>query len=149
AEVMMPMDPTIVRYHFEFPDGSRLYELRQDEGSNTPVYGVWRQAPYQIAVYDPARMPPDWAQGMVIYQIFPDRFANGDPTNDREAFGVYGHEPLYKAWGDTPEHPPLGRDFFGGDLRGVIDKLDYLAELGIECIYFTPIFASPSNHRYD
>src|SRR5690606_30084079 len=63
AEVMMPMDPTIVRYHFEFPDGSRLYELRQDEGSNTPVYGVWRQAPYQIAVYDPARMPPDWAQG--------------------------------------------------------------------------------------
>src|SRR5690606_18498452 len=98
---------------------------------------------------DPARMPPDWAQGMVIYQIFPDRFANGDLTNDREAFGVYGHEPLYKAWGDTPEHPPLGRDFFGGDLRGVIDKLDYLAELGIECIYFTPIFASPSNHRYD
>ena len=149
ASVMMPMDPTILRYHFEFADGSTHYEQRQDEGRNKPEFGEWRQAPYQIAVYNPAGMPPEWSQGMVIYQIFPDRFANGDVTTDREAFGVYGHAPLFLNWGDKPEHPPLGRDFFGGDLRGVIDRLDYIVDLGIECIYFTPLFASPSNHRYD
>jgi cyclomaltodextrinase / maltogenic alpha-amylase / neopullulanase len=149
AEVMMPMDATLVRYYFEFPDGSKLLELRQFEGHNHPEFGTWRSLPYQIAVYNPAGMPPEWTRGMVIYQIFPDRFANGDTSTDREAIGVYGHPPLFKAWGDIPEHPPLGRDFYGGDLRGVIEKLDYLKDLGVECIYFTPLFASPSNHRYD
>jgi glycosidase len=94
-------------------------------------------------------MSADWTKGMIIYQIFPDRFANGDTTIDQVSQGVYGHEPLYKQWGELPEHPPLGRDFFGGDLRGVIDKLDYISDLGVDCIYFTPIFQSPTNHRYD
>lgn len=149
AKVMMPMDATIIRYYFEFADGSRLMELRQEEGRNRPNFGTWHSVPFQIAVYNPAGMPPDWTKGMVIYQIFPDRFANGDTSTDREAFGVYGHPPVFKAWGELPEYPPLGRDFFGGDLRGVIDKLDYLRDLGVECIYFTPIFSSPTNHRYD
>ena len=52
-------------------------------------------------------------------------------------------------WDDKPEQPSRGRDFFGGDLRGVINKLDYIADLGISCIYFTPIFAARTNHRYD
>jgi glycosidase len=104
---------------------------------------------FKIAVYDPARMPAEWTHGMIIYQIFPDRFANGDTTTDRVSKGVYGYKPLYKAWGERPEHPPLGRDFFGGDLRGVIDRLDYLSDLGVDCIYLTPIFHAPSNHRYD
>ncbi len=63
--------------------------------------------------------------------------------------GVYGHEPQFRRWGERPEYPPLGRDFFGGDLRGVIQHLDYLADLGIDCIYFCPIFDAPTNHRYD
>ncbi len=149
ASVMMPIEATIIRYHFEFEDQTALYELRQNEGHNTPIFGQWQQSRYQIAVYLPSGMPPDWTQGMVIYQIFPDRFANGDTSTDRLANGPYGHRPLFKQWGDKPEHPPLGRDFFGGDLRGAIEKLDYLADLGVDCVYFTPIFAAPTNHRYD
>ncbi len=126
-----------------------LLEIRQVEGEIKPVYGEYEQHPFQIAVYDPARMPAEWTQGMVIYQIFPDRFANGDPSTDGLMKGVYGHEPQFRRWGERPEYPPLGRDFFGGDLRGVIQHLDYLADLGIDCIYFCPIFDAPTNHRYD
>lgn len=149
AQIRLPAYPTLLRYHFTFPDGTLLHELRQEEGHTTPVYGRWLEQAFQIAVYDPAGMPPDWTQGMVIYQVFPDRFANGDTATDHLAYGVYGHAPLFKQWGDLPEHPPLGRDFFGGDLRGVIERLPYLRDLGVECLYFTPIFASPTNHRYD
>ena len=88
---------------------------------------------------DPAATPfdiPSWAQGAVIYQIFPERFFNGDPSNDPE--GV-------ESWGE-PSH---AHQFQGGDLIGVRAKLDYLAELGIDCLYLNPVFASPSNHRYD
>ncbi len=151
-----PLEPTILTYVFEFhsddPDAENyppLSEIRQVEGENKPVYGEWTQKPFKIAVYDPARMPADWAQGMVIYQIFPDRFANGDPSTDHLMKGVYGHEAQLRRWGERPEHPPLGRDFYGGDLRGVIEHLDYIADLGIDCIYFCPIFDAPTNHRYD
>ncbi len=79
---------------------------------------------------------PGWAQGSVIYQIFPDRFANGDSTND-----PVDSEP----WGS----PPTARGFQGGDLNGVVDRLDYLERLGVDVIYLTPVFLSPSTHRYD
>lgn len=81
---------------------------------------------------------PQWVKETVWYQIFPERFANGDPSNDPE--GVL-------PWG-SKEYP--GRqDFYGGDLQGVIDHLDYLSELGISGIYFCPIFTAPTNHKYD
>lgn len=80
--------------------------------------------------------PPDWAKNAIFYQIFPERFANGDTSNDPE-----GTLP----WGGKPEY----RNFFGGDLQGVIQHLDYLAELGITAIYFNPIFEAPANHKYD
>ncbi|RXZ81527.1 alpha-glycosidase [Paenibacillaceae bacterium] len=79
---------------------------------------------------------PDWANNAVFYQIMPDRFANGDPDNDPEDIAEWGSPP-------TPEN------HFGGDLQGVLDQLDYVEELGINAIYFTPIFTSPSNHKYD
>ena len=78
AQILLPSVPTILRYHFEFPDGSALRELRQHEGRNTPIYGEWEQRQFQIAAYDPAAMPAEWTLGQVIYQIFPDRFAIGD-----------------------------------------------------------------------
>ena len=78
---------------------------------------------------------PYWVQDAVFYQIFPDRFANGDPKND---------PPNVQPWGS----PPTIRNFMGGDLRGIINKLDYLLDLGINCIYLNPIFQSPANHRY-
>ena len=79
---------------------------------------------------------PDWARGAVIYQIFPDRFANGDRSID---------PPGVRPWGTTP----AARGFWGGDLAGIASRLDYLKRLGVEVLYLTPIFASPSNHRYD
>lgn len=152
ARVKLPREVTIVTYFFQFHAPTPvplLQERRQIEGRNTAIYGEWSEAPFKIAVYDPAHMPADWTQGIVMYQIFPDRFANGDPSNDHLMKGVYGHAPKLLPWGAPPEHPPLGRDFFGGDLRGVIQKLDYIAELGVDLIYFTPIFDAPTNHRYD
>lgn len=79
---------------------------------------------------------PEWVRGAVIYQIFPDRFANGDASADPDDV---------VAWGSPPHH----REFQGGDLVGVADRMDYLVGLGVEAIYLNPIFASPSNHRYD
>ena len=151
-----PVEPTILTYIFEFhhddpeaPKEPPLLEIRQVEGRNTAIYGEYEQMPFKIAVYDASRMPADWTQGMVIYQIFPDRFANGDPSNDHLMKGVYGHEPQLRRWGERPEYPPLGRDFYGGDLRGIIDHINHIAELGIDTIYMTPIFDAPTNHRYD
>ncbi len=79
---------------------------------------------------------PEWARGAVIYQIFPDRFANGDPSND---------PPDVRPWSEAPQ----ARAFQGGDLDGITGKLDYLHGLGVDALYLNPIFASPSNHRYD
>ena len=94
---------------------------------------------------------PDWAKGAVIYQIFPERFYNGDPSNDPEdgEWDVYGTPVEAREWDRHPAQPPRGSDFFGGDLQGVIDKLDYLEELGITAIYFNPLHESVSNHKYD
>ncbi|MBJ9992572.1 alpha-glycosidase [Paenibacillus sp. S28] len=79
---------------------------------------------------------PDWAKDAIFYQIMPERFANGDPSNDPK-----GTQP----WGGQPTTD----NFFGGDLQGVLDHLDDLLDLGINAIYFTPLFTSPSNHKYD
>ena len=102
-------------------------------------------------VITPGFHTPDWAKGAVMYQIFVDRFCNGDPSND-----VVDNEYVYigrpvcqvKDWNQVPSPMDVGR-FYGGDLKGVWDKLDYLQSLGIEGIYFNPIFVSPSNHKYD
>lgn len=149
ADVLLPQEPTVLVYHFVMRDGSTLRERHQVEGEVEMLYGVWEEREFQVAVYDPNDTPPAWLPGTIFYQIFPDRFAQGDPANVRKGGTTYGQEPLYLDWDDKPEHPPKSRDFFGGDLRGVIDKLDYIAGLGVTCIYFTPLFASPSNHRYD
>lgn len=90
--------------------------------------------PY-IAIQDQWETPR-WSQGSVVYQIFPERFANGTTTNDPQ-----GVEP----W----ELKPTRESQKGGDLQGIIDKLDHLVELGVEVLYMTPIFESPSNHKYD
>lgn len=94
---------------------------------------------------------PKWAKGAVMYQIFVDRFYNGDKSNDVED-GEYhyigGLASKVTDWNKTPENVGI-REFYGGDLQGVIDKLDYLQELGVEVLYLNPIFVSPSNHKYD
>lgn len=95
--------------------------------------------------------PPLWAKGAVMYQIFVDRFYNGDYSNDvlNREYSYLGHfAKQARSW----EEPVGAADFctfYGGDLQGIIDKLDYLADLGVEVLYLTPIFVSPSNHKYD
>jgi cyclomaltodextrinase len=78
---------------------------------------------------------PGWVRDAVFYQIFPERFANGDTSNDPP-----GTEP----WGGTP----TSRNYFGGDLRGIIQRLDYISQLGVNAVYLNPIFTSPTNHKY-
>ncbi|MCU0498154.1 MAG: glycoside hydrolase family 13 protein [Anaerolineae bacterium] len=148
ATVMMPSETTIVTYHFLVGE-EKILEYRQLEGRNKAIYGEWTELDFKIAIYDPAGMPADWTKGLLIYQIFPDRFANSDPDRPLSHGGVYGKEALFLPWGETPEAPPTGRDFFGGDLRGIIQHLDYLKALEIECVYLTPIFEAATNHRYE
>jgi cyclomaltodextrinase / maltogenic alpha-amylase / neopullulanase len=112
---------------------------------------------------------PNWSKGVVWYQIFPERFYNGDPSNDPKVIDQDGAYP-FDATSDFQIHPwtsdwyelqpyeqKNGKDVFyniqrrryGGDLQGVIDKLDYLQSLGVNAIYMNPIFWSPSSHKYD
>lgn len=148
ATLMLPSEPTIVKYHF-VAGKQTIRESRQAEGHNQPIYGEWLDLDFKIAVYDPQGMPAPWTQGMMMYQIFPDRFAISDPDRPLTSPGVYGMEAKFMKWGEIPEIPPTGRDFFGGDLRGLIQKLDYLQELGVEVLYLNPIFEAATNHRYE
>ncbi len=103
---------------------------------------------FQIA---PGFSVPKWARGAVFYQIFVDRFYNGDPSNDVEDNEYcYIGEGTRKVtdWFKYPDSMDV-RSFYGGDLQGVMDKMDYLQGLGVDVIYLNPIFVSPSNHKYD
>ncbi|MBQ9512899.1 MAG: alpha-glycosidase [Lachnospiraceae bacterium] len=104
-----------------------------------------------FTIYPGYRMPA-WAKGAVMYQIFTDRFYNGDPTNDvleGEYYYISGPARAMQDWNALPDAHANIREFYGGDLQGVIEKLDYLQGLGIEVIYFNPLFCSPSSHKYD
>lgn len=99
----------------------------------------------------PGYKTPDWAKGAVIYQIYVDRFCNGDHSNDvvDDEYSYIGeHVTGVKNWNKYPASMGV-REFYGGDLQGVLDKLDYLQELGVEVLYLNPMFVSPSNHKYD
>ena len=94
---------------------------------------------------------PEWAKGAVMYQIYVDRFCNGDPTNDVETgeYQYIGDKSVRVTdWEKYPAQMGV-REFYGGDLQGVLDKMDYLQDLGVDVIYFNPLFVSPSNHKYD
>lgn len=107
--------------------------------------------PYQLTVYDPTDKVPDWFGKGMCYQIFPDRFRR---TSVPDPTGMVGGRTVHQSWDEEPvwrpdEHGEVrNRDFFGGSLKGVEEKLDYIASLGVETIYFCPIFEAPENHRY-
>ncbi len=86
--------------------------------------------------FAPAWDSPEWVRDAVFYQIFPERFANGDPSND---------PPGVQPWGS----PPAWNSFFGGDLQGILDHLGHLESLGVNALYLTPVFTARSNHKYD
>lgn len=94
---------------------------------------------------------PEWTKGALQYQIFPDRFCNGDPDSDvieREYYYAGGHIRHAKDWDSLPDSEDY-RCFYGGDLKGIRQKLDYLQSIGVSTIYLNPIFVSPTPHKYD
>jgi alpha-glucosidase len=115
-------------------------------------YGVTRdiRPQYHFCIV-PGFETPEWAKGAVMYQILVDRFYNGDATNDvlkDEYYYIRSNSQHVENWDKCPENFSVA-EFYGGDLEGVRQKLDYLKDLGIEAIYFNPLFVSPSNHKYD
>lgn len=128
--------PSLLPAHYAFllEDGST--KLRYDASGSLSRPST----PVQWFALNPTTYPllvtPHWPQDAVFYQIFPDRFANGDPSNDGP-----GVEP----WGSKP----TGINRMGGDLQGVLDHLNYLKWLGINALYFNPLFTARSNHGYD
>ena len=96
---------------------------------------------------------PSWLKNSVFYQIFPDRFADGDPSNNvRDGEYEYAGYPVRaREWGAPPTSGSRAAmvEFYGGDLAGIISHLDYLTDLGVNALYLNPIFTAFSNHRYD
>jgi cyclomaltodextrinase / maltogenic alpha-amylase / neopullulanase len=123
-----------------------------------------------LAQAKPAEFVPQWAKSAVWYQIFPERFRNGDPSNDPAVADIAGADPMQppkqwrvhpwgsdwyqlqdyeKANGEPELWKHMQRRRYGGDIQGIIDKLDYLKDLGINAVYLNPVFDSPSHHKYD
>lgn len=131
-------------YLFEVQKDGETCFYQRDYASDHPD---WDNAFKLVPGFD----TPEWMEGAIMYQIFTDRFYNGDPDNDvetREYYYNYAHSDKVEMWSRYPSFSHVG-EFYGGDLAGVIKKLPYLKELGIEVIYFNPLFVSPSYHKYD
>ncbi|MBR5473723.1 MAG: glycoside hydrolase family 13 protein [Clostridia bacterium] len=116
--------------------------------------GIVSQTPaerFQLTVYTKDFTTPDWLKGGIIYQIFPDRFYNSGATKKDVPQDRY----ICEQWDKQPEYRQnngacsLGNDYYGGDLAGITQKLPYLKDLGVTCIYLNPIFEAHSNHRYN
>ncbi|MFP5263111.1 MAG: alpha-amylase family glycosyl hydrolase [Blastocatellia bacterium] len=173
--ISTPAAPAILYYKFRITDGADVAfysDSYADDHDNLNQGGEGAASDgepfpaFQITAYDPAFQTPEWLRNANVYQIFPDRFRNGDRANDYCAPGstsgcptFYGDQtPIpHAAWNEAifdPRQPgpyfnEYGTQFFGGDLKGVEDKLDYLQSLGMDSIYLNPIFKARSNHRYD
>jgi glycosidase len=160
-----PAQPAIVSYAFRVttPHGVRWYG-DDNSSADTTKGGTGKTTRqrgdnFHLTVYDRSFTTPAWLQGATVYEIFADRFRNGDPANDpcRNAPCpvFYGNIPaiLHPTWNEPVEDSRatgfFNRDFFGGDLQGVTQELDYIKSLGVDAIWLTPIFKARSNHRYD
>ena len=140
------------------PTGLYWYRFSwQDQDGSHPITrfdGGWggfsdQGAEWQLTVYDKEFSTPGWLSGGIFYQIFPDRFRKGlahDQPGDRFLRDDWGGQPAFRLDGTSRS---LGNDYFGGDLKGVEEKLPYLSQLGVSCLYLNPIFEAHSNHRYN
>ncbi len=142
-------DAALYNYHFEYDTSwgtSRIYHVGNGIAAIKGEGDDW-----QLTVYDKNFHTPEWLKGGIIYQIFPDRFAFSDTKKknvppDRILRTDRDGDPY---WIPTAEGKVLNNDYFGGDLKGIEQKLGYLKSLGVTCIYLNPIFEAQSNHRYD
>ncbi len=149
AGIVCGTEEVLYRFLIECPDGTRIAfdksGARADE-TRVPDYN-----PTYAFRFIPGFHVPAWSKGAVQYQIFTDRFCNGDPTNDvtdNEYYYTIGHAKHIEDWDALPTDTDI-RSFYGGDLQGILDRLDYLQDLGVEVLYLNPIFVSPSSHKYD
>lgn len=145
-------DEGLYWYHFAYTGGTGYHKITRFD------YGIGylsdQGKDWQLTVYDADFQTPDWMKGGTMYQIFPDRFYKNGETQRSYSDRVYNDR-----WGDEPQWRwsealrasggQLGNDYFGGNLRGITEKLPYLQSLGITCLYLNPIFEAHSNHRYN
>lgn len=157
--------PDVDWYRFIVRDGTSTAYYADDtaalDGGTGATTTTARDWSYALTVYDPGFTVPAWAKNAVVYQIFPDRFRNGDTKNDpKTGDPLYDTTATMKAWNDLPEgychayappcaEGPHGTDFFGGDLKGIRQSLEQIHDRGFNTIYLNPIFWSKSNHGYD
>jgi 4-alpha-glucanotransferase len=165
----MPAEPSLFFYWFEIQVNNSRTWLTADheklDGSSRfspsrphlQAGENFQPQPFQITVYQADFKVPDWLPGAVMYQIFPDRFHRSAAFSYKQmvAGGNFPERVWHRDWRsdvDIHGHPETGYlacDFFGGSLRGIIEKLDYIAAFGTDIIYLNPIFKARSNHRYD
>lgn len=140
--------PGLYFYHFELDTPWGLNYLK-NVGAGLGDFDAGG-AEFQQTVYESDFKTPDFLKGGIIYQIFPDRFCNsGTPKTgvpESRVMRKWGEEPF---WNESQMNGIWNNDYFGGDLKGIEQKLPYLKSLGVTCIYLNPIFAANSNHRYD
>ncbi len=152
----MPESPCLLWYWFEIKTDKGLVYYGNNEKGLGGLGAEYSELPplkYQITVYHKEYKTPDWFKGKIAYQIFPDRFFNGNPDG---SFLGERKNIIKRSWGDEPYCTAeqfggryLCNDFFGGNLKGIKEKLPYLKNLGIGVIYLNPLFEAYSNHRYD
>ena len=146
---LAPTTSGLYFYHFDlYTDFRKIYRTANGEGELTWVNGL----DWQLTVYEPDFKTPDWIKDGTMYQIFPDRFYEGVPNKplpfaDRIYRPDKTGEPYF--WPNEQSDGYLNMDYYGGDFAGIQQKLPYLEELGITCIYLNPIFEAHANHRYN
>jgi cyclomaltodextrinase / maltogenic alpha-amylase / neopullulanase len=158
-EVAVKMPNTIGEYGYYFSASAGQQTEWYGDNAAAPDGGIGQEyssgsgiTAYELTVYLKSFRAPPWMKNAVIYQIMPDRFFDGNPSNNPKNGALYGYIKviLHQSWFEPPKvNGPYISDFYGGDLQGVIDKLPYLHGLGITTIYLTPIFEAPSNIKYD
>lgn len=165
-----PDEIGVYGYKFIVGDGDTAkYYVEDGYEGKTGTVGDKNGLFFQLTVYDKDYQTPDWMKEAVVYQIFPDRFNNGNTSNDDAKTNARGEEPIEvpESWNSLPDNPRLGEknmsdidggysgdgiwsnDFFGGDIKGIQEKLDYLQGLGVNTLYLNPISMAASNHKYD
>ena len=140
--------PGLYFYYFRITTRNERFRLfKEGNSTNMEAGGLW-----QVSCIPGDFTTPDWAKGAIIYQIFPDRFHKSgscDLTGKLEPYTVHKHWNEEVSWQPTPEGHVLNNDFFGGNLKGITEKMGYLASLGTTILYLNPISKSFSSHRYD
>ena len=158
-----PAQTGVVWYSFDLAasDGATWrYGAREGWTTGEGDFAYGSPPSFQLTVYVPRQTQPDWYKNGIVYQVFPDRFARGADWRERAEKALAAHREgparvLVEDWDTPPTYRKsedgdiLEWDFYGGTLRGVREKLDYLADLGVTVIYLNPIFEAASNHRYD